>query len=206
MMDFNPIGSSPTYFTFIVSSLQDFFSGYSPSVRISKDWISSCPSWMIFSMQAIFRPPFSRTGMATKEMFGMKIGRGTTKFFSTPIAFFCNLSSSLYKRFIPPEITMAKTRTKLFINRFRCFKFFPTVKASFFNFSVIPPSKREITFYRAIFSFMNFVRIKIKFFSTIFTYCLHSILRIQCFRVVIKLFMNYCEIAKKRLAQQRLEI
>jgi len=131
MMNFQSSGCT-TSLAFIFSLFDCFFSKWFPSISIGLI-LPTIPFRMFFTMQSIFSPPFCRTRMATKKMFGMKVRCWTAKCFPTPIASFCKSVAS--PRIFSSYFSNLSTFTgAIFLCFLICFIRFITYFASFCNF------------------------------------------------------------------------
>ena len=92
MMDLQP-SSIATSLAFIFSSFDRFFSERFPSIGICFI-LPAIPFRVFFATQAVLGPPFCRTRMTTKKMFGMKVRRWAAKHIPAPVALFCKSVAS----------------------------------------------------------------------------------------------------------------
>ena len=181
----------------IISPLQCLAADNFPSIGIHLI-LSAIPFGMFISMQTIFSPPFSGTGVTTEEVFRMKIRHWTLKFLATPIAFFFRTIARA--SFFVWSFITAITRTILTIIGWVACKFDSTNEA-FFNQKTVAPSIRIITLARTVFAIWSPWQ-WLKCFPAVFAKIFHAD-NIPRILSVVKISKEYCDIAVKRIEQER---
>jgi hypothetical protein len=210
MMNGQFIKDIMTNFTPSVGSFKGNSLSWSPSIGITLLILresTTPPMDMIFTMNPIFCPPFSRTGMAAKKSFRMKIACASRKFLTTIITKFFD-SRTITSRFM--IFIIAYFRTINFITRRKSHKLDIAFRAFLYN-CPFTPSTLKITSHRTIFTIDSAIQRMIfnptnntDFDNRVRTSIFNShnliIQHLSCFvKSIIEMSEKYCQIAKQRL-------